>query len=47
VAQKVVMYIIPKLKDRRDYRQALIQRREDIDRKIVMVEEQIRKLTAS
>jgi len=32
------------LKDRRDYRQALIHRREDIDRKISHVEEQIKKL---
>jgi hypothetical protein len=33
------------LKDRRDYRQALIQRREDTERKISRVEEQIKELS--
>lgn len=33
-----------KLKDRQDYRRALIQRRNEIDAKIAGVEEQIRKL---
>ena len=32
------------LKDRRDYRQTLIQRREDIDTKIAKVEAEIKKL---
>lgn len=34
-----------KLKDRRAYRQALIQRREDLDRKLANVEADIRALT--
>jgi hypothetical protein len=34
-----------KLKDRRDYRNALINRREAIDAKIQKIEEEIRKLT--
>lgn len=33
-----------KLKDRQAYRQALIQRREDLDRKLATVEEQIAEL---
>ncbi len=36
-----------KLKDRRDYRQALIHKRENIERKIQQVEEQIKELKAS
>ncbi len=35
-----------KLKDRRDYRAALIERRENIDRKIKATEAQIKELTA-
>lgn len=34
------------LQDRRDYRSALIQRREDTERKISAVEDQIRTLKA-
>ena len=36
--------ITEQLKDRRDYRNALIQRREDIENKIAKVEEQITSL---
>lgn len=36
--------VIEQLKDRQDYRQALIHRRNEIDVKIAHVEEQIQKL---
>lgn len=35
------------LKDRRDYRATLIQRRDDIERKIERVEDQIKKIKES
>jgi hypothetical protein len=39
-------HIAERLKDRRDYRETLIQKREDLERKISAVEDEIKALRA-